>query len=322
MLRNIGLSVLLLLFVFSMPSGVNAETASKVVAVVNGVKLSDADLSQELNILIPMNQSFHGKMSDEKLKKMRSDAMKNLIDSELRAQDATSKGIKISQDKINEEMDNLIKRFKSKEALEGAYKSSGFTEKTFKRIMVRRLLAEKMLAVEVDDKVTITSADLKKHYEQNVSKYNKPEEFRASHILIKVDPSSNSEQRLAKRANADDILKRIKGGENFEEIAINESDDSSKIKGGDLGYFHAGQAVPEFDEALSKLKSGELSPVVESLYGYHIIKLTEKRPSRQIPFDEIQERIRADLTATMKKQLLEKWMDGLYKKAKISYPGE
>ena len=322
MSKSINLIVALLLITVCVPLTVRAETVSRTVAVVNGVDLSEADLNQEINTIMPMSQPFHGKISDEKKAKIRSDAMKVLVDYELMAQDALGKGIKIPQAVIDGEMDKLVKKFKSKKDLVKAYKGAGFTDKTFLRIMQRRLLAEKIHALEVDGKVSVTPEKLKSYYDSNISKYNKPEEFRASHILIKVDPSSNKEKRLALRASADSILKRLKDGEKFEEIAVNESDDDSKNKGGDLGYFHAGQTIPEFNDALTKLKVGETSPVVESLYGFHIIRLTDKRPARQIPLDEVQDKIKKDMVATQKKQLQDEWMDGLHKKAKIIYPGE
>ncbi len=322
MFKSINFLVLALLVAVCLPLAVNAETVSKVVAVVNGVNLSEADLNQEIGIIMPMNQPFHGKISDEKMKKVRSDAMKILVDYELRAQDARSKGMKIPQAVLDEEMNKMVKKFKTKEDLAAAYKGAGFTKKTFLRIMERRLLAEKILVSEVDDKVSVTPEKIKNYYDSNPSKYNMPEQFRASHILIKVDPGAGQELRKAFRANAEAVLKRIKDGEKFEEIAINESDDPSKIKGGDLGYFHAGQTVAEFEEALTKLKVGETSDVVESLYGYHIIRLTERRPPRQIPFDDIQDKIKKDLISSQKSNLLEEWMGGLYKKAKITYPGE
>ena len=314
--------IMILLLAVCLPMAVHAETGSQVVAVVDGVNLSKADLDQEIGIIMPMNQSFHGKLSDEKMKKIRAEALKNLVDSELRAQDAHSKGIKIPPAVIDEELNKMSQKFKSKDDFVSAYKASGFTEKSLLRIIERRLLAEKIRLAEVDGKVSVTPEKVKNYYNTNVSRYSKPEEFRASHILIKVDPASTSEQRLALRARAEALLKRINNGERFEEVASNESDDLSKIKGGDLGPFHLGQTVAEFEEALVKMKVGETSKVIETLYGYHVIRLTDRRPPRQVPFDEIQDKIRTDLVESEKKQLLESWMVGLYKKAKITYPGD
>ncbi|MFZ2948318.1 MAG: peptidylprolyl isomerase, partial [Desulfuromonadaceae bacterium] len=272
-------------------------------------------------IIMPMNQAFHGKTSEEKMNKIKADALKNLVDAELRAQDAAAKGIKIPAPEYDAEYSKMVTKFKTKKELKAAYQGAGFTDKSFKRMIERKLLADKIRLAEVDNAVTISPEKVKSHYTANVTKYSKPEEFRASHILIKVEPSLTTEEKLALKTKTEDLLKRIKAGEKFEEIAINESDDLSQIKGGDLGYFHAGQTAAEFEEALLKLKIGETSGVVETLFGFHIIRLTDKRPPRQIPFEEIQDRIKKDLVNTEKKQLLENWMDRLYKKAKISYPG-
>lgn len=312
--------IVLLLFV-GVPLSSGAQSKSKLAATVNGVELSEADLNQEINILLPMNQSFHGKLSDEKMKKINTDAMKNLIDSELKAQDADAKGIKIPSSILDEEYNKIVSRFKTKDDLVAAYQSAGFSEKSFKRVIERKLLAEKNRLAEVDGVVSISPEKVKNYYTANVAKYSKPEEFRASHILVKVDPSSNKEEKAALSARAEKLLIRIKAGENFEEVASNESDDPSRVKGGDLGYFHAGQTVAEFEEALVKLKVGETSGIVETLYGFHIIRLTEKRAPRLVPFDEIQEKLKNDLVDSEKKRLLENWMGRLYKNAKISYPG-
>lgn len=318
---NLFRSLILLTCLMCLPVAAGAEPKSRTVAVVNGVSLSDADLTQEINVIMPMNQPFHGKLSADKMKKIRAEAMKNLVDYELRAQDARKKGIRISAAVLQAEMDKLAVKFKSKAGLEEAYKREGFTKKTFTRIMERRLLADKVLHVEVDDKVSVTPEKVKKQYTRNVAKYSKPEEYRASQIMLKVSPNSTQEEKTAQHKKAEALLKRIKAGEKFEELARKESDDLTKIKGGDLGYFHAGQSVEEFEAAIVKLKVGETSGIVETLYGYHIIKLTEKRAPRQIPFEEIKDKIRSELVEAEKKHLLQSWMDHLYKTAAISYPG-
>lgn len=303
------------------PVASGAELKSKVVATVNGTELLEADLNQEINILMPINQSFHGKISDDKMKKISADALKNLVDSELMAQDATAKGIKIPSATLDSEFNKMVAKFKSKAELATAYQSAGYTEKSFKRVIERKLLAEKIRLAEVENAVTITPAKVKNHYDTNVTRYSKPEEFRASHILIKVDPSSNNDEKAALAARAEKLLKRVKAGENFEDLAANESDDPSRVKAGDLGYFHAGQTVAEFEEALVKLRVGETSGIVETLYGFHIIRLTEKRAPRLVPFDEVQDKLKRDLVDSEKKRLLETWMAGVYKSAKIIYPG-
>ena len=316
----IGFGIVLSLFV-GVPVFGAAVPVVKVVATVNGTELTEADLQQEINIIMPMNRAYHGNTSEDKLKKIRTDALKNLVDSELKAQDAEAKGIKVPAAESDQEFNKMVSRFKTKEDLAEAYKGAGFTEKSFKRMLMRKLLAEKIRIAEVDNSVTVTPEKVKNYYTTNVAKYSKPDEFRASHILVKVEPSSSVEEKALLKARAEALLKKIKAGGNFQDIAAEESDDASKVKAGDLGYFHSGQTVSEFEDALLKLKVGETSGVVETMYGFHIILLTEKRPSRVIPFEEIENKLNKDLTDSEKKKLQENWMDRLYKNAKISYPG-
>lgn len=319
MCKSIFLFVFVLMLSAWSPIAYGAQPVSKVIATVNGAELTEADLNQEINILMPMNQSFHGKISDEKIKKISSEALKNLVDSELSAQDATAKGIKISATTLEDEYQKMVVKYNSKKELEAAYQKAGFTEVGFKRIIERKLLAEKNRLIEVDNAVSISPEKVKDYYNKNITRYSKPEEFRASQILVKVDPTSNKVEKAALAARAEKLLKRIRAGENFEEIAENESDDPSRVKGGDLGYFHAGQTIAEFEQSLLKLKVGEISDIVETLYGFHIIRLTEKRAPRLIPFEEIQEKLKKDLVNSEKKSLRESWMGRLYKNAKISY---
>lgn len=314
--------IMVLLFAVCLPLAANASNAAKTVAVVNGVNLSEADLNQEIGSILPMNQSFHGKLSAEKMVEIRSDAMKNLVESELRAQDARASGIKAPQAEIDEELGKISKRFKSKTEFSNAYKNAGYTKESFRLALERRMLAGKAHIQRVEAKISVSPTSIRAYYDKNSSKYSKPEEFRASIILLKVDPAATTEERTGRFVKAEALLKKVMAGAKFEELAINESDDASRIKGGDLGYFHAGQLVSEFEAALVKLKVGEASPIVEILEGYLIIKLTDKRPPRQIPFDEIQEKIKKDLIESEKKQLLSDWTANLYKKAVITYPGE
>jgi parvulin-like peptidyl-prolyl isomerase len=151
----------------------------------------------------------------------------------------------------------------------------------------------------------------------------KPDEYRASIILVKVPPSSLPEQREEFKKKADDIYLQLKSGSDFADLASKYSDDMSRIKGGDLGYFHAGQSDdPEFDVQIQKLKVGESSLIIKSLKGFYMVKLTDSRPQRQLPFDEVKDKIKIMLVKSEKEKLYNDWMDTLKKKAKISYPND
>lgn len=303
-----------------LPVAVLAKPLGKVVATVNGVQLTDADLDQEVQKLLPSYRGVHGAVAKEKMEKVRDDAMKTLVEMELYYQDAVAKGMKLSDAELKSEIAALSRRYKSEKDFTASVANAGFTPEAFARFVERNILSQRILAREVTDKAIVTDQQAKTYYEQNVSRFNKPQEYRASHILVKVEPTSIEEERVAARKKAEGILKRIKDGGDFAVVAGEESDDLTRIKGGDIGYFHEGQALPEFDEVLPKMAVGEVSKVLETIYGFHIIKLTDKRAPRQMPFGEIKDRIKSELVEVEKKRLLEAWSSGLKAKAKVNYP--
>lgn len=126
------------------------------------------------------------------------------------------------------------------------------------------------------------------YFNEHISEYVKDEEIRASHILVKVAPGLSADEKTALKDKADKILARVKGNEDFAEVAKKESDDTgTKEKGGDLNYFTAGMMVEEFSKAAFALKPGEISGLVESPFGYHIIKLTDRKPKVDRKLDDV-----------------------------------
>lgn len=312
--------LLCLMFLVCLPHMVFAQSVEKIVVTVNGVPLTSADLNQETQKIMPYYQGLHGGMTQEKQDKVRSEGMNKLIEMELSSQDARSKGITLSPADIRGEVNVLAQRFNTESEFKAAIKAAGFDEEGFSKFVERNVLAARAYKKEVLDKIVVTEPMIKEYYEKNAGKYSKPREYRASHILVKADPSASEAERQALQKKAESILKRLRDGGDFAAIASEVSDDLTRIKGGDIGYFHEGQALPEFEEVLQKMKSGEISNVIETIYGYHIIRLTDKREPRQMPLAELRDKIRADLAESDQKRLNDTWMSGLMKKASIVYP--
>lgn len=317
--RLVVLSIFLACSCFNVAS---ANDQENVVVTVNGEKLTVAELSQEVQKIVPMETSFHGGMSAEKIKSIQTRALAILVEKELQYQDALAKGLKPDDKAVDAEFNRVVARFNGRSEFEKAIKKAGFSEKLLRRFIARDLLSEKIRKQEVDDRVGISEAAIREYYETNKSRYMKPVEYRASTILVKVDPASTTEERAKLKERAEVLLKKIQDGADFGQLAYDNSDDMSRIKGGDMGFFHTGRTVPEFEEAVKKLKIGEVSGVIESMYGYHLIKLTEKKEPRQLPYEEVKDKIRTQQIEKEKKQLFDAWMAGLRAKAKIVYPGK
>ena len=137
------------------------------------------------------------------------------------------------------------------------------------------------------------------YYEDNISMYTQDEQVRARHILFKVDPDTSPEDQAKIAEKAASVLERAKKGEDFAELAKEFSDDTSKSEGGDLGYFSRGSMVKEFENAAFSLKKGEISDLVKTAYGYHIIKVEDVKEGSVKPYAEVRDQIES----TMKKNV-------------------
>ncbi|KQY80230.1 SurA N-terminal domain-containing protein [Pelomonas sp. Root1444] len=152
--------------------------------------------------------------------------------------------------------------------------------------------------------VSFTEEDLRKYYAENASRYGVPEERRASHILVKAERSASADERAKAKAKAEELLAQVrKNPGSFAELAKkNSQDEGSAVNGGDLDFFGRGAMVKEFDAAVYAMKPGEISNVVETDFGYHIIQLTGTRGGEKKPF----EAVRAEVEAEVRKQLAQR----------------
>jgi len=173
--------------------------------------------------------------------------------------------------------------------------------------MKRRIIVERFFKKEIEEKVNVTPEEIKRFYTENPEEAKSPEEVRASHILLKT------------REDAETVKKKLKAGSRFDDLAKQYSiDPGSKNKGGDLGYFKKGMMVPEFDAAAFSLKVGEVSDIVETRYGYHLIKVTDKREGKKRNFDEVSSELENKLLRKKRKERFDTLVAELKSKAKIT----
>jgi peptidyl-prolyl cis-trans isomerase D len=143
----------------------------------------------------------------------------------------------------------------------------------------------------------VSGADVQQYYNEHHQQFQVPEEVKVRHILIKVAKNANAQTVAAAKAKAEDILKQLKAGGNFAELANKYSDDpGSKTQGGELGFIEHGATVPEFDQAAFSLQPGQLSSVIRTQFGFHILQVEEKQPAHLKPIDDVHDLILANLT--------------------------
>lgn len=288
------------------------ETApANVLAKVGGIPVTRYELQREVQKVLPMQVRFHGGVSQEKMAAIQTEAMENLIERGLKLRYALDKEIAVESKLVDDSFNAIRSRYKTAKEFETALAGEG--EADFRASLYRELLAKKVQDVVVDQpaQATVTDQTVRAFYDKHLGTFKRPKQFKASHILIKVDPASSAEERAKLETKAKELAAKAKKGEDFYNLAYYNSDDRSKFVGGALGTFHEGQTVKEFEQALLAMKPGEISDPVKTLHGYHIIKLEEVNPPRQLTFDEVKEKIRAEQVEKAREALAADWLQQL-----------
>ena len=315
----IQITVLILLWTALPASASKDKALEEKVALVNGTTITLGDLDREVSS-VQQQLLSSGKpvnMTDAQLLEVRHQVLESLINRELVYQEALSKGINIEEAAIDEQLNSLKKRFPGENEFKSALSSKNLSEE-FLRDQIRKGLAVKQL---IDDlfaqKVKVTDMEIKTFYDNNPDSFKKPEQVRVRHILIKVDPQADETQRAASQTKLKDIQNRLKKGEDFESLAKEFSQCPSSTEGGDLGYFSKGQMVKPFEAAAFALKPGEVSDIVETQFGYHLIQCVDKKTKAKIAYEECKDKIHQHLKQKKIREHVDAHIEQLKGKAKV-----
>jgi len=214
------------------------------------------------------------------LKQVGTQAIDQLITERLIDRAAAEKNIQVTDEDLNAELEKIKAGFPDEETFNQQLAAAGYTVDSLKEQLKPQVKLTKL----VEPEIQVTDEDIQTYYEENKASYETPEQVRASHILVDS------------KEEAETILAELKGGADFAELAKKHSKDTgSGANGGDLDYFGKGQMVPEFEETAFALEVGQLSDIVESQYGFHIIKVTDKKAATTATLEEKKEEIRETL---------------------------
>jgi peptidyl-prolyl cis-trans isomerase C len=181
-------------------------------------------------------------------------------------------------------------------------------------------LANEYLKREIAQKVTISDDELKSYYDTHQDEFKTPEMVKARHILVRADNTASEDDKKKAREKAELYLKKIKDGEDFTKLASEFSDDpGSKAKGGDLGFFPRGRMVKPFEDAAFSLQSGQVSGIVETQFGFHIIKVDEKKESTVESFDAVKERLKQKLSQDRTRKEINDFIDKAMQDSKTEF---
>ncbi len=284
------------------------------VARVNGDPISKAEFERAVRNI---EQRAGGAVPVERRDEIYRSLLDDLISFRLLVQEGKARNVTVTDAELNDRMAEVRKQFQTEDEFKKALAARQTSPEDLKKDMQTDLIVNKMLEAEIVPKVQVQPAELETYYKENPDRFLKPEEIRASHVLIPLKADMTEAQKKEARATADTVLKKAKAGEDFAALAKQYSKDSSAQAGGDLNFFGKGQMVPAFEAAAFTLKPGDISDVVETPFGFHIIKVTEKRGGSAVPLAEVSDRLKEFLMQQKQQDMAKAFVQTLRGKYKV-----
>lgn len=292
------------------------SSPNSTVAKVGATAITMSELERAMNVLIAQNRIQPG-TTPETLKAAQLAALEQLIYAELIYQEGLKTPPADLEQRITAKMAMNKEKFPSQAQFEEALKSSGLTEKDLVDITKKDIVISNYIETKIVPTITVSDEEVKAFYNENKDRLVEEPQVKASHILIGVDPAATPETKAKAKAKAEALLVELKAGKDFAAVAKTDSTCPSKDQGGDLGFFGKGQMVPEFEQAAFALKPGELSKVVETQFGYHIIKVTERKEAVPPKLEELQEKIATFLKGQKTQKAVFDYVTTLRKESKV-----
>ncbi len=265
------------------------QEKNPVVLKVNGQPIRAAEITMAMSNLSAQMQQMGQKPDQQQLIQM---ATGRVIDSVLLAQAAKKAGLKPNEERVQQSIAQIEQQAGGKDKFVTTLAAGGMTVEQFTDMLRTMDLAQDYVETKIKPTVHVTDAEAKKFYDENPKMFSHPEQVHARHILIKVPQDADEATKKKAHEKAEQARARALKGEDFAKLAEELSEGPSAKNGGDLGFFTREQMVKPFADAAFALEPGQISNVVETRFGYHVIKVEEKRPAGKKPFDEVKDRLK------------------------------
>lgn len=294
-----------------------SEALPDPVASINGDPISAADLERVTRALLATDGQTLESLSAEDRQKAYRNVLDEIITDHLVARKSVDETV--ADLDVEKKFSELRNQYGTQEAFDAEIKKSGKTPEQIRRNIRTQLAQQAWIEQQIAPDIHVTPEEVEKFYKESPpNKFDAPEMLRASHILVGVRKDAPPEDSLVAEKKIDDIAARLKKGESFESLAKQYSDDpNTKDRGGDLEYFSRERIMPEFADAAFKLKIGEISAPVRTDFGYHLIKLTDRKPAHTATLEEARDQIAAYLTDEKRRAAIAKLVQGLKDQADI-----
>jgi peptidyl-prolyl cis-trans isomerase C len=285
-----------------------------VIARVNGEAISRADFEEAVQ---EVEAQAGGPVPADQRDRVLRGVLDELVAYRLLVQESRSRGTTVPDTDVDARIQTIRQQFPTSEAFQQVLEQRNTTQEELRADIREDMVVAKMLDGQLGPITPVTAAQLNDFYVQNPDQFRQAERVRASHILIQFPPNADAAAKEQVRSRVATILKEVQAGKDFAALAKQYSQDGSAAQGGDLGYFERGQMVPPFESAAFALQPGQTSDLVETQFGYHIIRVTEKQAARTMTLEEVRPQLEQFLQTRTRQEQTQAFVETLKAKGKV-----
>jgi peptidyl-prolyl cis-trans isomerase SurA len=303
-----------------------AQLLDGMAAVVNDDMITISEVRETMGAEVEqLRQQYRGDNLQERLADLYQRALQQLIDVRLQLARARALNLQVDDGDVTQHIQMLQKRNEiSDDQWEQMLKSRGLTLASYREQVREGLLIAKVVNAEVRSRLVVTDTELQAAYQEQREQYRIPGELTVSHILFLVDSDASSDGETQARQKAAMVLRQLRNGGDFAALARRYSEGPSAERGGVLGTFRSGELLPAFEQAAARLQVGEISDIIQTRAGLHIIRVEDRQAGGYRSFADVQETIKTELLESKTEQKYREWLETLKQGAyvKILYEGE
>lgn len=294
-----------------------AQTNEDIIVFVNETPITRQDLQMEADLLDAEMRHRNRILPRHQKAKLSRQLVENLVERELLYQSAQQKKIEIRNRWVDRAIADLKTDLKSASGFKAYLKNARMNEKQLRARIQKGLIVRRLLRREVLRQIKVSEAEMQAFYRENPDFFQRKEQVRIRQILIAVDLQDGISNRGDALLRIQAIQKKLNEGGNFAALAIEYSEDKSSVMGGDLGYLQRNQMVETFADAAFSLQTGEISDIIETRIGYHLIQMVDRIPPSQLAYREARTKIERTLRRDKEKKATSAYLAKLKRQASI-----
>lgn len=311
--------LMIFMMLLSFPVHADAEVADRIVAIVNDEVITQHELNQTIDRIAKRIEASNPGVPKGKIREEATmPVLNNMIEEMLLKQEAKRLGITVKDEEVTANINDLLaKRNWKLEDVKANLEKEGISFDEYREATRNNIIKGRVIRREIQSKIAVGSEEIGNYYREHRSEYEGKEAARIRQILIPVPQDADEDTRNKMKTEAEDVLKKLKDGASFDQLALQYSHGAAQGTGADMGFVEKGTMLPAVDEAAFKLKVGETSQVIESPLGFHIIQVLDKRGAGAKPLSAVRDEIEDIIGREKAEKKYADWMAELRKRSYI-----